>query len=128
MKRKNEEMQGELSHLRQLYDLLRQRPEHEALAILRKIRAEPSASSPAQHVQSLTNSIRHGQLASESPTMPQTEPTPILTLPPIRLALNSLSPDISTSGLPFTSLFPLGYDEPTTQRRRQASDADVSAR
>jgi hypothetical protein len=36
MKRKNEEMQGELSNLRQLYDFLRLRPEYEAIEVLKR--------------------------------------------------------------------------------------------
>ena len=128
MKRKNEEMQSELSILRQLYDDLRLRPELEALAILRKIRAESSSSSPSQHIQNLTDSVRHGQSSFDSSPMQQAEQRHTLTLPPIRLALDSPSSD--PHNLPFTSvsMFPSGYDEPSSQRRRHASDADVSAR
>ena len=126
MKRKNEEMQGELSNLRHLYDVLRFRPEPEALAILRKIRAESPETSPTQRIQNLTEFIRNGPSAYAPSPLHQPEPTDSLTLPPLRLALDS--PSLNSNRLPFASIFPAGYDEPSSQRRRQTSDADVSAR
>lgn len=118
-------MQGELSNLRQLYNLLRLRPEHEALAILRKIRTDSADSSPAPDIHSLIQMVKEGPLAGPSLLQPSDSPNS-LTLPPIRLALDSPSSD--PNSLPFTSMFPIGYDEPSSQRRRQASDTDVSAR
>ncbi|KAJ4346866.1 uncharacterized protein N0V89_010799 [Didymosphaeria variabile] len=127
MKRKNEEMQVELSNLRQLYDLLRLRPEQEALAILRKIRTDSLDASQAQQTHSLVDFIQQGQSTSGPSVVTQTsDPAHPLTLPSIRLALDSPSSD--PNSLPFTSIFPIGYDEPTSQRRRHASDTDVSAR
>jgi hypothetical protein len=125
MKRKNEEMQGELSNLRQLYDLLRLRPEQEALAILHRIREGSPDASPARQIQ-LINSLHPSHHTAVPPSAQHAEPAHHLTLPPIRLALDSPSSDPNT--LPFTSMFPLGYDEPASQRRRHASDTDVSAR
>jgi hypothetical protein len=125
MKRKNEEMQGELSSLRQLFDMLRLRPEHEAQALLQRIREGSPEGSPAQHIQ-LINFIHQGQLTSGSSFAQQSDAAHSLTLPPIRLALDSPSSD--PNSLPFTSIFPIGYDEPTTQRRRHTSDADVASR
>ncbi|KAF9737088.1 C6 transcription factor [Paraphaeosphaeria minitans] len=125
MKRKNEEMQGELSDLRQIYDLLRLRPQQEALAILRKIREGSPEASPAQQIQ-LINFLHQGQLTSVPPLAQNSGPAHSLTLPPIRLALDSPSSKLNI--LPSTSILPLGYDEVTSQRRRHASDTDVSAR
>ncbi|KAF1969721.1 hypothetical protein BU23DRAFT_651917 [Bimuria novae-zelandiae CBS 107.79] len=126
MKRKNEEMQDELSSLRQLYDSLRMRPEHEALAILHKIRAESPGSSPAHHIRNVTESLRRGQSAYNTSSMQLPESANSFTLPSIRVALDSLSPE--PARLPFTSMFSPGYDEPSSQRRRHTSDADVSTR
>jgi hypothetical protein len=125
MKRKNEEMQGELSSLRQLYDLLRLRPEHEAQAILQKIREGSQEASPAQQIQ-LINFVHQGQFASGPSYAQQPDAAHSLTLPPIRFALDSPSSD--PNNLPFTSIFPIGYDEPATQRRRHTSDVDVATR
>ncbi|KAJ4330572.1 hypothetical protein N0V87_009878 [Didymella glomerata] len=55
MKRKNEEMQGELSNLRQLYDFLRLRPEHEAMEILKRIRSSSPDLPPSQRIQELAD-------------------------------------------------------------------------
>ncbi|KAJ4293412.1 hypothetical protein N0V90_008695 [Kalmusia sp. IMI 367209] len=74
MKRKNEEMQGELSNLRHLYDMLRFRPEPEALAILHKIRAESPDTSPSQRIQNLTDFVRN------DPSNPLPPPTSIEAL------------------------------------------------
>ncbi|KAF2448778.1 hypothetical protein P171DRAFT_461488 [Karstenula rhodostoma CBS 690.94] len=125
MKRKNEEMQGELSSLRQLYDLLRLRPEQEALAILQKIREGSPEALPTQQIQ-LINLIHQGQLMSGPSLAHYADPAHPLTLPPIHLALDSAS--FNRNRLPFTSMFPLGYDESTSQRRRHTLDTDVSAR
>lgn len=122
MKRKNDEMQGELSKLRKLYEMLRLSPEDEALAMLRKIRSEPQ----------LNEFIRREQSASQPLPSPipvqQSGSTHPVTLPPIRVALDSANSD--PRNFPFThiSMFPMGYDEPSSQRRRHASDVDVSAR
>ncbi|KAL1593825.1 hypothetical protein SLS60_010558 [Paraconiothyrium brasiliense] len=126
MKRKNEEMQVELSNLRQLYDLLRIRPEQEALAILRKIRSESLDLTPAQQTRSLVDFIQQEQSTGGPSVIQFSDAAHPLTLPPIRLALDSSSSD--PNSLPLTSLFPIGYDEPTKQRRRYASDTDVSVR
>ncbi|KAJ4377619.1 hypothetical protein N0V83_000446 [Neocucurbitaria cava] len=90
MKRKNEEMQGELSNLRQLYDFLRLRPEQEAMEIMRRIRANPPNTSPSQRIQELADfmgelvsaedirQIQTCQLACESTLPPPTSLEAIL--------------------------------------------------
>ena len=121
MKRKNEEMQGELSRLRQLYETLRLCPEDEALVILHKIRSESQ----------LAEVIRRESTASQSlpdPSMQHSGPAHSLTLPPIRVALDSPNTDPRNIPLTRMSMFPIGYAEPSSQRRRHASDVDVSAR
>lgn len=134
MKRKNEEMQGELSNLRQLYDFLRLRPEQEALEILRRIRNNPSETTPTQRIQELADFVRHGDLLIQPsfrlPTQHRSNSGNSVTLPPLRLALDSPSLDTSaySHNLPFPSILSMGLDGPTAQRRRHASDADVSAR
>ncbi|CAI6295676.1 unnamed protein product [Periconia digitata] len=129
MKRKNEEMQGELFNLRQLYDFLRLRPEQEALDILRKIRSEPPESSTAQRIQELADLTRkQGELLGQLPSslgsslVQQSEQ---VTLPPIRLALGS--PNSDPDNLSFPNIFPLVVEGPSSQRRRHALDVDVSA-
>jgi hypothetical protein len=132
MKRKNEEMQGELTNLRQLYDFLRLRPEGEAMEILRRIRMNPSDTPPSQRIQELADFVRHGDL----PIRPSSNPPPSpyqhdlahsVTLPPIRLALDSPSnPESHNFLYPGTLSFEI--DGPASQRRRYASDVDVSAR
>ena len=127
MKRKNEEMQGELSNLRQLYDFLRLRPEQEALEILRRIRTNPIGTSPTQRIQELADFVRHGDLPAHVPSI---SPSPSLgesvTLPPIRMALGGSDSNFFSSGYPLH--YGLPPDGPSSQRRRHASDADVSAR
>jgi len=135
MKRKNEEMQGELFNLRQLYDFLRLQPEQEAMEILRRIRANPPEASPSQRIQELADYVRHG----ESP-VPEHHPftTPPLSesdmgrsviLPSIHLALRSPnSSDSHVLPLPGVFSMAMGMEGPSTQRPRYASDVDVSAR
>ncbi|KAH8731934.1 hypothetical protein GQ44DRAFT_766978 [Phaeosphaeriaceae sp. PMI808] len=133
MKRKNEEMQGELSNLRQLYDFLRLRPEQEAMEIFKRIRSNPPDTSPTQRIQDLADFVRHGELPVERPS--QSPPLPRLpsyqhdlgkpvTLPPIRLALSNQVP----YSFSFSDMLPLCIDGPTAQRRRHVSEIDVSAR
>jgi hypothetical protein len=129
MKRKNEEMQGELSNLRQLYDFLRLRPEHEAMEILRRIRANPINTPPSQRIQELAEFVRHGDPLNQTPSYPppspyQHDPGRAVTLPPIRLALDS-SADLDA---PFPGMLPMGMDGPMSQRRRHVSDVDGSTR
>ena len=132
MKRKNEEMQGELSNLRQLYDFLRLRPEQEAMEILRRIRDNPPEASPSQHIQDLANYVRHGSMYSQP--CPRNSRSPYLdelgqpiTLPSLRLALDSPS-KLDSHHLPFPGILSMGVDGPASQRRRYASDMDLSAR
>ncbi|KAF2871303.1 hypothetical protein BDV95DRAFT_668628 [Massariosphaeria phaeospora] len=133
MKRKNEEMQGELAHLRRLYDCLLLRPEQDAIDILRRIRANPRDVTPSQSVQDI---VRHGdQLippGSSQAFRHQSEsadPLISLRLPPLRLALDSLDSDPRgvSSGLPYYRI-PTMADGPSSQRRRHAADIDTSAR
>jgi hypothetical protein len=132
MKRKNEEMQGELSNLRQLYDFLRLGPEHEALDVFRRIRAHPVDALPSQSIQELAKFVRHGRPHDQQPPYPPPSPyqhdvRPSVTLPPIRVALDSpgsLGPHTS----PFSATLPMSLDGPTSQRRRHGSDVDVAAR
>lgn len=131
MKRKNEEMQGELSNLRQLYDFLRLRPEPEALAILRRLRAGPPETPPSERIQELADLLRRGPLLAESAReAPLHHQLDDLTLPPLRIALNGPHSDHPfCCGSPFTSgRSSVVSDGPSSQRRRHASDADVSAR
>lgn len=132
MKRKNEEMQGELSDLRQVYDFLRLRPEEEAMEILRRIRADPPDTSPSQQIQELADFVRHGDLVppKQSATLhPEYhhQPRQSVTLPPLRLALDSTS-HFQSQNLPFPGILSMGTIEPASQRRRYASDAEVLAR
>lgn len=132
MKRKNEEMQGELSNLRQLYDFLRLRPEQEAMEILRRIRNNPSDDSPSQHIQELANFVHHGNLVCQQQThslpsrYPHDHGQPV-TLPSLRLALDAPS-NFDAHRLPFPGISSMGVEGPTSQRRRYASDSDVTAR
>ncbi|KAL6706189.1 hypothetical protein ACN47E_005924 [Coniothyrium glycines] len=130
MKRKNEEMQGELSNLRQLYDFLRLRPEDEAMTILKRIRDSPPDTSPSQRIQELADFVRHGDLLlpqhpQHSPRMYDHDPTQ-LTLPSLRIALDSPS-NLDSHHLPFPGIMSIGVEGPVTQRRRFTSDANVSA-
>lgn len=133
MKRKNEEMQGELSNLRQLYDFLRLRPELEAMEILRRIRDNPAEHSSSQRIQELANFIRHGdfneQAGPASPHRFPHDPAPSVTLPSLRFALDAASP-MDSHTLPLPGIFSIGTgtDGPTSQRRKMTTDADVYAR
>jgi hypothetical protein len=132
MKRKNEEMQGELSNLRQLYDFLRLRPEHEALDILMRIRATSPDAPPSQRIQELTESLQRddhlGQQQSRAlSSSPHQETKQPVTLPPLRLALDA-STNLGSYSLPFPGILSMGPDGPLTQRRRYTNDIDVSAR
>jgi hypothetical protein len=132
MKRKNEEMQGELSNLRQLYDYLRLCPGEEAMEVLRRIRASPSDTSPLRRIQELADYVRHG--ASPTPTPSFLNRSPYrhdlgrkLTLPSIRLALDSHI-KLDSRVLPLPDGLPMGTDGPSTQRPRYAYDVDVAGR
>lgn len=132
MKRKNEEMQGELSNLRQLYDFLRLRPEQEAMEILRRIRATSPDASPSQRIQQLADFVRHGDILIQNP--PHSPPSPYqqdndkpLTLPSIRLALDTPS-NLDMQSLPFPGILSFGLEGPASQRRRYGSDVDVPVR
>jgi len=134
MKRKNEEMQGELSNLRQLYDFLRLRPELEAMEILRRIRDHPAENSSSQRIQELANFIRHGDLEAQRsqtspPRFPPLDPGPSVTLPSLRLALDAPS-HMDSHRLPFPGILSMstGSDGPPSQRRKMTTDADVYAR
>ncbi|KAH7079542.1 hypothetical protein FB567DRAFT_124351 [Paraphoma chrysanthemicola] len=132
MKRKNEEMQGELSNLRQLYDFLRLRPEQEAMEILRRIRETSPESSPSQHIQQLADFVRHGELpapkSSQSPPSPyHREHSQPLTLPSIRFALDAPS-NMDMQNLPYPGILSFGMEGPAPQRRKYGSDADLSVR
>ncbi|KAH7396357.1 hypothetical protein BKA66DRAFT_566849 [Pyrenochaeta sp. MPI-SDFR-AT-0127] len=132
MKRKNEEMQGELSDLRQLYDFLRLRPEDEAMEILKRIRANPPDTSPSQRIQELADFVRHGDMLPPQHSYAESsdyhrQPGQSVTLPPLRLALDVTS-SFDSHNLPFPGILSVGSCEPASQRRRYASDADVAAR
>jgi hypothetical protein len=132
MKRKNEEMQGELSNLRQLYDFIRLRPEHEAQEILRRIRANPTASASIQGIQELNESVKHEELLTQLPSLFDLPPKlhsenaqHPLTLPPLRIALDHAN----SNGIHFDFWNnSLGPEGPTSQRRRHMTDMDVSDR
>jgi hypothetical protein len=136
MKRKNEEMQGELSNLRQLYDFLRLKPEHEAFEILRQIRETPPDTSVSQRIKQLADSVRQGDIPTpasrQSPCVPSVQSTePNFTLPPLRMALDSLGQD--TPGYSSSPRFPRSIlndepQDPMSQRRKYTSGADVSTR
>jgi hypothetical protein len=133
MKRKNEEMQGELSNLRQLYDFLRLRPEQEAMEIFRRIRSGPADSSPSRRIQELADYVRHGDPISRQSSYPPPSPyqqdvVKSVTLPPIRLALDSPGSSLDSHSLPIPGILSMRMDGPPSQRRRHASDVDVSAR
>ncbi|KAJ4311124.1 hypothetical protein N0V94_008111 [Neodidymelliopsis sp. IMI 364377] len=131
MKRKNEEMQGELSNLRQLYDFLRLRPEQEAMEVLKRIRSNSPDVPPTQRIQELADFVRHGDLLLQQPvhTPPlsshERDPVQSVTLPPLRQALDSPSASESYI-LSYPSIHSMGYDGPVTQRRRHTQD--LSAR
>ncbi|KAF2626280.1 hypothetical protein BU25DRAFT_440684 [Macroventuria anomochaeta] len=123
MKRKNEEMQGELSNLRQLYDFLRLRPAHEAMEILKRIRANSPDVPPSQHIQELADFVRQGDLLIQQPlhtpplSNPDRDPTHPVTLPSLRQALDSPGA-LEPCNLLYPSMYPMGLDGPATQRRR----------
>ncbi|KAF3054193.1 hypothetical protein E8E11_012008 [Didymella keratinophila] len=131
MKRKNEEMQGELSNLRQLYDFLRLRPEHEAMEILKRIRSNSPDVPPSQRIQELADFVRHGDLLIQQPlqTPPGSnidrDPLHSVTLPPLRQALDSPG-SLESYSLLYPGIYPMGFDGPATQRRRHTQD--LSAR
>ena len=131
MKRKNEEMQGELSNLRQLYDFLRLRPEQEAMEVLKRIRANSPDVPPSQRIQELADFVRHGDLVTHQPLQTSSlnnyerEPGTSVTLPPLRQALDSPSA-LESYNLPYPGIPPMGFDGPATQRRRHTQD--LSAR
>jgi hypothetical protein len=131
MKRKNEEMQGELSNLRQLYDFLRLKPEHEAFEILRQIRESPPNTSVSQRIKQLADSVREGDSSNpasrQSPVIQSAEGS--LTLPPLRIALDSLGQGTHSfsNSLPFPrGILNEDTQDPVSQRRKYTSDADVS--
>jgi hypothetical protein len=129
MKRKNEEMQGELSNLRQLYDFLRLRPEHEALEILRRIRTNPPDTSPSRRIQEVADFARQGDIVQPSYSPLTSRPADLghpLTLPPLRIALDPRGSD--PIHLPFPSITSLSPEGPASQRRRYTSETDGSAR
>jgi hypothetical protein len=133
MKRKNQEMQGELSNLRQLYDFLRLRPEQEAMEILRRIRSTEADSSPSSRIRELADFVRHGDSPSRqspypSPSSYQHDMGKTVTLPPIHIALDSPSSSLDSHNLPFPGIMAMHMDGPPSQRRRHVSDVDVSAR
>lgn len=126
MKRKNEEMQGELSNLRQLYDFLRLRPEHEAMEVLKRIRANRADTPSTQRIQELADFVRHGDIATEQsphsrPPLFQSDSPKNVTLPPLRLALDS-SNNIDPQLFPLPSILPMGGDGPASQRRRYSPE------
>lgn len=131
MKRKNEEMQGELSNLRQLYDFLRLRPEHEVMEVLKRIRSNSPDVPPSQRIQDLADYVRHGDLPVSQPkrTPPLSnvdrDPLYSVTLPPLRQALDSPG-GLESYSLPYPGIHPMGFDGPATQRRRHTQD--LSAR
>ncbi|ORX93515.1 hypothetical protein BCR34DRAFT_594663 [Clohesyomyces aquaticus] len=127
MKRKNEEMQGELADLREIYDFLQTRSEHEAQDLLARIRSRTPASPGTRLVQRLSDlaiAIRHGDL----------DPPHSLKSSPHSPSADSLDTTIFAddsiarghSSFPNNILSPI-LGEPTAQRRRHDVDADVSA-
>ncbi|KAF2269450.1 hypothetical protein CC78DRAFT_575010 [Lojkania enalia] len=131
IKRKNEEMQAELSNLRHLYEFLRVRPEQEALEIFKRIRANSPTTTSAQRIQELVDCVRQGNLPVQPMVLQPTHQWDNLSLPPLRLALESSSSESSSflRGVSFSSgVSPADSDAPSSQRRRHHSDADVSAR
>ncbi|KAF2744922.1 hypothetical protein M011DRAFT_407366 [Sporormia fimetaria CBS 119925] len=130
MKRKNEEMQGELSNLRQLYDFLRLRPEQEALDILRQIRDSSPTTTPSQHIKQIAESIRSGESTSQPVQSSSTPDTPNMPpLPPIRMALGSLDTEYQMP-LPrlryHDILTSASHSEIAAKRRHLDEDADIS--
>lgn len=91
MKRKNEEMAGELNNLRDVYEFLRRRPEHEGIEVLRRIRATASDTPTPQRIAELAEFVRYGEVPSQhegaAPLYAHQDP---VTLPPINVALSSL--------------------------------------
>ncbi|KAH3912744.1 hypothetical protein HBH56_118810 [Parastagonospora nodorum] len=133
MKRKNEEMQGELSNLRQLYDFLRLRPEQEAMEIFRRIRSNSADTSPSSRIRELADFVRHGDPPSRQSPYPPPSPyqpdmAKSVTLPPIRIALDSPSSNLDSHSLPYPGMMHMHLEGPPTQRRRYDTDIDVSAR
>lgn len=119
MKRKNEEMAGELLNMRDVYEFLRCRPEHEGLEVLRRIRATASDTPTPQRIAELAEFVRHGASSSQSGGVPYLDPheEPVI-LPPINIALKSLDIDLSNE-LPSLR---------AGQRRRYSPDTMASSR
>lgn len=133
MKRKNEEMQGELSNLRQLYDFLRLKPEQEAFEILRQIRESPPDTSVSQRIKQLADSVREDDVSTPASRQSSVihSPEESLSLPPLRMALDSLGQGSHafSNNLPFPrSILNDEPHDPVSQRRKYTSDADVSTR
>lgn len=126
MKRKNDEMQNELLDYRQLFDYLKLCPDHEANEMLRRIRTTSSDAPQPQRIKTLLDSVRHSQASGLHPPSLE-EQTQYVTLPPIRLALDSPT-NLSPYSSPYSAPLPMDVDGPVTQRRRYTNDTDVSAR
>lgn len=62
VRRKNEEMETELSDLRQVYTFLRLCPEQDALGVLTRIRAQSSSMTQRRRSQEMADSIRRRHL------------------------------------------------------------------
>lgn len=127
MKRKNEEMQGELSNLRQLYDFLQSRPEQEAIEVFKRIRSNSANVPSSQHIQELADLVRQGDIRVQQPlrTSPldhyKREPTHPITLPPLRQALDSPG-SLQSYNLPYPILSSMDSDGSAPQRRRLTQD------
>jgi hypothetical protein len=113
IKRKNEEMQGELDSYRQLYDFLRTRPESDAHEIVRRIREASPGTTSSQRILKLADFLRHDPYA-----WPQDSDPAALTLPPLRVALQSPSSTDDSNGFPNVDLSTMGVEGPLAQRRR----------
>jgi hypothetical protein len=124
MKRKNEEMQSEVSTLRQLYKFLQSSPEEDAIEMLRRIRANPPDTPLPQRIEELADFVRPDEVSNQQASYPakavhQHDYGKSMTLPPLRLVLSSLSMQ-DTQRLPLADTCAVGVGVLVNQQRSYA--------
>ena len=125
-------MQRELSNLWYLYNVLRTGSEQEAHEILTRIRASPQDTHTSHHIRELADLIRDGdQIITKQSHVPistyPNESSHLMTLPPIRLALDSTD-GVGFRNIPAQAGTSVDLDEHSIQPEKNASDTERSAR
>jgi hypothetical protein len=132
MKRKNEEMQSEVSNLRQLYEFLQSSPEEEAMEMLRRIRANPPNIPLPQRTEELADFLRPDEVSNQKASdrlqaVHQHDYGKSVPLPPLRLVLSSLSMR-DTDSLPLPEICAVGVGVLGKQQRSYADGMRDCAR